>query len=354
MAVIQRDFRLDALRVAAAFTVVWLHISAGVVSTHPDAHRLAWWVGNVADAFSRWCVPAFVMISGALLLAQPCEAAPLHFYRRRVGRLIVPLVFWTVFYIAFRAFQDGHFNVLPAAQSIVQGKPYFHLWYFYMLMGLYLVTPFIRPLIATGSRQLTGVAVVVLFLMASAHSTVASLVGGRPAATFLAIFPSFIAYFVAGHYLRALSVRIPRVTLVIVAVSCGALIALGAGVLLGSLGVSGVRVMYGYLNPLVILMSLAIYQIALQMPLQMDTGPTPQLAGVPGTASRWVCRLAPVTLGIYAIHPFWMVVVGEVGLSGLSIHPAVGIPLTTGVVFVLSAASAGLLANIPYLKSTVT
>ena len=69
----QRDVRLDLLRVIAILGVIWLHVSGEVVTASPNPGDEEWWVGNVADAFSRWCVPLFVMASGALLLPQRAD-----------------------------------------------------------------------------------------------------------------------------------------------------------------------------------------------------------------------------------------------------------------------------------------
>jgi surface polysaccharide O-acyltransferase-like enzyme len=62
-----RDLTLDFLRVLAAFFVIMLHTSSGVVTTNPDIQSVTWWTGNLFDSYSRWCVPVFVMISGTLL-----------------------------------------------------------------------------------------------------------------------------------------------------------------------------------------------------------------------------------------------------------------------------------------------
>ena len=79
----RRDIRIDLLRVVGAIAVVWLHVSARVVTASPDVLNMGWWAGNLADAMSRWSVPLFVMASGALLLSPDVEAEPGRFYRRR-------------------------------------------------------------------------------------------------------------------------------------------------------------------------------------------------------------------------------------------------------------------------------
>ena len=58
---------LDNSRIIAILAVVFLHVSAGVV-TESVIGTESWWVGNLYDSLVRWCVPVFVMISGAVLL----------------------------------------------------------------------------------------------------------------------------------------------------------------------------------------------------------------------------------------------------------------------------------------------
>ena len=54
-------------RIVAIFSVVCLHIAAYAV-LNAELGTANWWSGNFYDAATRWCVPVFVMVSGALLL----------------------------------------------------------------------------------------------------------------------------------------------------------------------------------------------------------------------------------------------------------------------------------------------
>jgi len=101
------------------------------------------------------------------------------------------------------------------------------------------------------------------------------------------------------------------------------------------------EVMYSYLNPLVIVMSLCVFRFGISQPLKSQP------------AAAWVQRLAPLTLGIYLIHPLWLELLRRVGLYGSALHPAVGIPATALVAFSLSAASTALLGSLPYVRASV-
>src|SRR5262249_47848051 len=143
---------IDQARSAAALAVVVLHVAAGVVGGVSDSTSFAWWVGNIVDSAVRWCVPVFVMITGTLLLdlEKPMGSFSA-FYVRRAARLGGPLVFWSALYLIYNAARDylkfGHVDLDTLAGMLLAGQPHYHLWYLYMLLGLYLSAPFVRVLL---------------------------------------------------------------------------------------------------------------------------------------------------------------------------------------------------------------
>jgi surface polysaccharide O-acyltransferase-like enzyme len=139
------DRRICALRVLACFMVVLLHVSAETfVKAGPG-----WWAGNVFDSLARSCVPLFFMIAGATMLRRDEEIGP--FFRKRVLRILPPLVFWSLFYLWWLWFNGGG----PAnwALAMVQGPTMYHLWYFYALVGIYAAMPILRKFYLHSSRR---------------------------------------------------------------------------------------------------------------------------------------------------------------------------------------------------------
>ncbi|HSC79504.1 MAG TPA: acyltransferase family protein [Chitinolyticbacter sp.] len=328
-----RQPQLDLIRVLATFAVVWLHVSANVVIYRPDAASSAWWTANVADALVRWCVPVFVMLSGALLLPGAGQMSAADFYRKRLPRLLWPLVGWTAFYLALRAGTDPHFSWAQGWRDVVKGVPYYHLWYLYMTLGLYLAAPFIARVTAPAEMRL-------LMGLALAIAATESLIGSGQASV-LTRFVPYVGYFVAGHYFALRPWRPAPSRAILLALACGALIALTTGLLLPTLGKRAWLLMYAYTNPLVIVMSLALWLALLQC-----------------RADGWACHplvraLSRLSLGIYAIHPLWLLVLGRNGLHGHSFNPAWAIALTSIAAFILSAISAALLSRLPLLRRLV-
>ncbi|WP_241901942.1 acyltransferase, partial [Vibrio breoganii] len=87
---------LSNLRAIAAIAVVLLHSSAKFVTNEYFMNDLqAWWAGNIFDSSTRWCVPIFVMLSGFLLTSGEKEESQYEFYKKRLNKIFIPLIFWT-------------------------------------------------------------------------------------------------------------------------------------------------------------------------------------------------------------------------------------------------------------------
>jgi surface polysaccharide O-acyltransferase-like enzyme len=112
------------------------------------------WV-NLYGSFLRISVPLFVIISGYLVL--PIKETPSSFYKKRFTRILFPFIFWSVLYAIIPYFLREYelSEALANAAHIginFQGSAG-HLWFVYMLIGLYLFIPFISPWVSSASRR---------------------------------------------------------------------------------------------------------------------------------------------------------------------------------------------------------
>jgi len=98
---------LDNSRIVAIYAVVFLHVSAAVVLGN-EVGTEYWWIGNIYDSAMRWCVPTFVMISGALLLDPDKQEDLKTFYAKRLSRILIPILFWSAFFSIF-GLCEGHY-----------------------------------------------------------------------------------------------------------------------------------------------------------------------------------------------------------------------------------------------------
>ena len=162
---------IDLLRVLACFLVVFSHSCDAFVAQF-DADRASFLTGVLFGSLVRASVPLFVMMTGVLLLPVAPGYNLVSFYRKRVGRVLPPLVFWSLvlpvlMYLYFNFVNPATHNPQIAVDSyngttLVQRLYTFifnfnfdttPLWYLYMLIGLYLLMPILNCWLVQASRH---------------------------------------------------------------------------------------------------------------------------------------------------------------------------------------------------------
>jgi surface polysaccharide O-acyltransferase-like enzyme len=335
---------LDALRVLAALAVIWLHVAANVVTTNPNPASLDWWIGNLADAGVRWSVPVFVMISGGLLLPRARDQSVIAFYRRRIPRIGIPLLFWSAVY-SFYAWMRFGSSPTRLLVKFVLGEPFYHLWFLFALAGLYLAAPFIARSMGAMSRPQLWAATIGSYLLFSLHEGLLAVQGKVGHDDAFSLWLPYVPYFVAGSLIIAAPARGRRSFWMVCLAGSVGVIALATGVLVPVLG--GPRswtLMYGYLNPFVATSSVSVVFLG-------------QAARYGAGVAAVISKIAPVTLGIYVLHPFWIDFAAACGLTPLAPElwsPAVGIPVVSLFVTVLSYVSCVVLRALPGGRHLVT
>lgn len=137
-----RHVWIDWMRVTACLMVLTVHSTepfyfggeGSLILTAADAH----WV-SLFDTFMRACVPLFVVASSYLQF--PIHYSTGEFLRRRALRVVVPFVVWTLVYALVWGEPVDNLQSLLLNFNYAAG----HLWFVYMLVGLYLLMPLLSP-----------------------------------------------------------------------------------------------------------------------------------------------------------------------------------------------------------------
>lgn len=162
---------IDLLRILAIFAVVYSHTCDSFIAQFQNDIS-SFHTGVFMECIARPCVVLLAMISGWLLLPIRGEYSLGAYYKKRIGRVIVPLVFWSValplaffLYYGFSGAGSSNPAVDPSSftwatmiQKIVAFPLNFHydtipLWYLYMLIGIYLALPVINSWLASASKK---------------------------------------------------------------------------------------------------------------------------------------------------------------------------------------------------------
>ncbi len=209
---------LDWLRVIACFMVILVHsiepfYLGGPEGTYIASKANALWTTLVNSAL-RPAVPLFVLASSYLLF--PLKTDTGTFFRRRMVRVLIPFIVWTVLYavvppIGSGAGIDAVGNLKSLIFNFLMASG--HLWFVYMLLGVYLLMPLLSPWIEKVSRKeerafliLWGFTTILPLLRPIAASVTgsANLWGECPWNEFGTFYyvSGFIGFLVLGHYFR--------------------------------------------------------------------------------------------------------------------------------------------------------
>ena len=177
---------LDIIKTVAIITVLMTHISASFVILFPVSSPEFIW-GNIIDSLSRIGVPLFVMVSGALFLDEDKPFDAKSFFRKHLLKMVVLLVIWSIVYGIFYSMVSG-VSILDYIFNFA-GTLYPHIWYMYMIIGLYLITPVLRLFVKRENSKY-----ILYFIILS--------VCGNFIPSFLGIFKNIFGFTVANYSSR--------------------------------------------------------------------------------------------------------------------------------------------------------
>lgn len=295
----ERTAWLDLARVGAIAAVLVVHVTMNAVNgARTPEGSASWWAANVLNSASRWCVPVFLMVSGALLLDPRKADRPRDFYRRRLARIGIPVLVWTAVYLAFRRLYLGeNVTAQEAARDVASGTPFLQLYFLYVLLGLYLLTPFLRIILRASTRRMQVGFAAVLLALGAVDQVAGSLLGAGESTAATRFLP-FAGYYVAGWVLRDVVLGRRRLVAAVATWAAGFVVTValvGVTSASGGWGSQG-RYLYGFLSPAVIAMSLAAFVLLRAAGLRWLTPSRPAL-------SKAMQRLSGWTFGIYLVHP---------------------------------------------------
>lgn len=194
----QTNFGISILRILATLSVIVIHVSGSLVVKFGKISNFDWNVANFYDSISRYAVPVFFMISGSLLLGREFETKD--FLKNRLGKILPPFLFWSLFYSLFNRYVFNHetFNVSKVVRDVFYGSEN-HLWFVYALIGVYLIAPIFQKWIHFSKkndiRYFLIIWIITLFL------TIPGIAIYFPKINFL-YFSGFLGYFILGFYLK--------------------------------------------------------------------------------------------------------------------------------------------------------
>ena len=337
---------IESLRLMAATAVIFTHVVSGIyggadyrmgmleISRGREILDLAFF-----RPLTVWAVPVFLMISGCLLL-DPGKELTLRKIKAYIWRMMaVLLTFGLAFCLMESYISDPDCNVgslvAVSFRNLIQGNSWGHMWYVYMMAGLYLFTPLLRSFLKTENAYAHQMVMTALFLFTILVPTLNHLWGWQ-IVNILPVSASYLFYYMLGYYLSKTEVHGKQIymcmvtSFVLLCLSC-------------LWKIENVEVVLNYENLFVMLFSSAIFLFARKAFWMERLG-----------QKKWVQTLAGYSFCIYIIHPLFLNIFNK----GFHVYPTM-YPWVVGEVgfaaatLICSVFSASILKKIRWLKNII-
>lgn len=341
---------LDILRVSSIVAMVFLHTFTGNFLGGDSAWRVAaptslnWQILNVFDCLVRFCVPAFCMISGVLFL-DPAREQPLKkLFFKNILRIAISFVVWSGIYAVAGIFLRGEGLTFGALTGAVKNAMFghYHLWFLLMLIGFYMLVPFLRKIAADKTLSLYFIVLCFIFnFLENAVMLVpqlANFVEIQSNKLSLGFVGGYVGYFLLGNHLyRYPPTKKVRHWLYAAGVAAFLLTAAAVGVNAYLTGEANGD-LYEYLLPNTFLEAIAVF-LFFRARFENKT--------YSDKAVRVVGFLSATSFGVYLTHDLFNMLLHRLGITALTVSPLVAVPLLTVVVSGAALGLTVLLRKIP-------
>ena len=321
----QRIIYLDFLKVIAIFLMVANHCVDNVT---PAERALPWYNlwGSVYNSFTRPAIPLFMMVTGILLLPTKMDMGS--FYKKRLSRVLIPFLVWSVLYNLFpwftgllncdpetihvffkwadtsQAFGDALRNILMIPFNFSAFAV--QMWYVYLLIGIYLYIPVFSAWVEKSDKRsqriFLAIWAVSLFVPYLRNYLTENLFGECSWNEFglFYYFAGFSGYMLLGYHLVKYPLQMSKVSKYALAAIA---FAIGYAVTLigfkNATAVEGqseamVELFFTFCSPNVALMTFAIFLIAKDLRFENKR------------INRFISQFSICTFGIWMCHYFFV------------------------------------------------
>lgn len=320
---IERNYKLDLLRVIAIMMIILMH------SPMPKSAP-----GFVLVGISYFTAPGiglFFMISGALLLGNNMNTSA--FLKKRFTKIVFPTIFWTFFYMTINHISHPY-NLSDGIKKILSipftAQGHGVLWFMYTLAGLYLVTPILSKWLRTATRKEVEFYLLLWAITLLYPYLNKFLIINESNTGILYYFSGYLGYFVLGYYLN--EYYIFKVWHLVIAL----LLVIGIPVALYGSGIEfDFYEMLWYLSMPVALMAF-IWHVS--------------ISKCPNHKIEFITEVAKLSFGIYLVHIFVMRrVLYQVDFLR-ELPSEIQIPVISITTFIVSLVLVWLISRLPFSK----
>ncbi len=337
---------INNLRFIALYAVIMVHSTSPLLMPDAKASINDWWTADIFNAIFRFPVPVFVMITGALLLHRDYEIGS--FLKKRLLRVVLPFLFWSLVYVWYMWYNeeitfgsDAWANVKQVLHFLKTGSSY-HLWYVYMLIGLYFFIPVLSKFVRNASEKEI---LYFLFVWFAVMMITQPYLSRFNPSVDMHYFAGYAGYLVLGHYLafKDFNIKHLRLWMAALLVFSITLIAIGSWWLTSYPKWPG-TMFYEPVNPAIVMVAASIFMIVKLTTFKLP----PFITRIRDFAGEY-------SYGVYLGHALILYFLEDpFGINYKLCAPVISIPLTALICFILSVPLVWIINKIPFVGKWIS
>ena len=317
---ISTSLYLDVLKIIACFFVIIDHAHYFILNNPSNFVTI---YHCIILSLAKIGVPIFILISGSLLLKKDYS------YKKVIKcilRVLIPMIIiMLLVFIKGNAIDKENINFIDYVISNFAKPEMLWFWYIYMLIGLYIATPFLQKMVKTFKNIDYIVFIIFFLLVPSLFSLLNTYCNFNYSSYyFMAVFPIVMGYFVAGDFLANTPLTKKRfiISTIMLLIGWGSMFMSMYIPVLNNGNISDLLNSFSALP--VIVMTLSFFYIIRYLSNNKSNN----------KVISYICSL---TFGIYLIHGLFYVIMGKSALFTklINFNPIIGIILLELSLFVM-------------------
>ncbi len=339
----KRNYKIDLLRIILIVLVIIVHISNLYLVRFTKISLSKYTISLFFNSFSRICVPLFFMISGALLINEKYDKKK---YFTRIIKFIIILIIWSIIYsilnetVELKTFFLSLFNARSTQR---------HLWFMYVIIGLYIALPFIQNMCKNMTKELENLFIILWSIFSGLAVIYEPLINHIANIEVNVEYPIpiiqatyYLGYFILGHILYKRiennEINIKNRSLILIYI-------LSSLITFSFTLYSSIKLNYHYESMLwyksifTIIASTSIFLLVLNKNYNIKN-------------EKIIKYFSSLTFGIYLIHMIFLNKITEHYLI-INYSPILTIPILSLIILFLSIICISILKKIPYINKII-
>lgn len=294
-----------------------------------------------------WCVPIFIMISGALFLNPEKEIGIHKLYVHNIFRIFTSFVFWSFVYASYNFIGSEDSNRINGWIIQFLGG-HFHMWFLWLIIGLYILTPILRKISKDKKLMYYLILISIFFNFAipfllgitdifiPAFQPIVRIIQSHLTNLNLQTIGGYITYFFLGYYLRVINLNKKKEILLIILGTLISIAIVGTTYMSFQSVFSSKGELFQFCSLYALAQSVSVFLICKRFFHEKE--------------SKTISFLSKYSLGIYLIHMLIIYLLVLHRITPTILNPIIGIPLMSLLTFLISIGATVLISHIPIIK----